>query len=92
MAFRYGGEEFCLILPDTDATGALSLAEILRQNIADQPFIYDEKSISLTVSNGIYTYVQQENVTPEQIFSRADKALYQAKNNGRNQTQEYKDQ
>ncbi|MBU2925598.1 diguanylate cyclase [Colwellia sp. 4_MG-2023] len=89
MAFRYGGEEFCLILPDTDAKGALALAETLRENIAERPFIYDEKSISLTVSNGLFTYVQQENITPEQIFSFADKALYQAKNHGRNQTQEY---
>ncbi len=92
MAFRYGGEEFCLILPDTDAKGALALAETLRERIAEQPFIYDGKDISLTVSNGIFTYVQQENVTPEQIFSCADKALYQAKNHGRNQTQEYKAQ
>ncbi len=92
MAFRYGGEEFCLILPDTDAKGALALSETLRESIAEQPFIYDNKNISLTVSNGIFTYVQQENVTPEQIFSCADKALYQAKNHGRNQTQEYKAQ
>jgi diguanylate cyclase (GGDEF)-like protein len=89
MAFRYGGEEFCLILPDTDAKGALALGETLRESIAERPFIYDDKSISLTVSNGVFTYIQQENVTPEQIFSYADKALYQAKNHGRNQTQEY---
>lgn len=88
MAFRYGGEEFCLILPDTDGKGARALAESLRINIAKQPCTYKEVEIPLTISNGIYTYQQQENVSPEQIFSGADKALYQAKHNGRNQTQE----
>lgn len=91
MAFRYGGEEFCLILPDTDSKGALALAEALRENIAKQAFSYKGVDISLTISNGIFTYSQQENVLPEQLFLGADKALYQAKHNGRNQTQECKD-
>lgn len=87
MAFRYGGEEFCLILPDTDSKGAMALAEALRKNLAKQGFDYKGINITLTISNGIYTYQQQENVMPEQIFAGADKALYQAKHNGRNQTQ-----
>jgi len=86
MAFRYGGEEFCLILPDTDAKGAMTLAEELRNRIAKQVCTYKEVSFPLTISNGIFTYVQQDNVLPEQIFSSADKALYQAKHDGRNQT------
>jgi len=91
MPFRYGGEEFCLILPDTDGKGAMALAETLRKNISKQACIYKEISIPLTISMGIYTYLQQDNVTPEQIFGNADKALYQAKHDGRNQTQECKD-
>ena len=91
MAFRYGGEEFCLILPDTDSKGALALAEALRENIAKQAFSYKEIDISLTIINGNFTYSQQENILPEQLFLGADKALYQAKHNGRNQTQECKD-
>ena len=47
--------------------------------------------ISLTISGGIFTYTQQDNVKPEQIFTRADKALYEAKNDGRNQVKVYKD-
>jgi len=90
MAFRYGGEEFCLILPDTDGKGAMALAETLRKNISKQACTYKEISIPLTISNGIYTYLQQDNVMPEQIFGSADKALYQAKHDGRNQTQECK--
>jgi len=91
MAFRYGGEEFCLILPDTDGKGALALAETLRKNIAKQACSYKEINIPITISNGIYTYQQQNDVLPEHIFAGADKALYQAKSDGRNQTKEYKD-
>ncbi|MBL4899652.1 MAG: diguanylate cyclase [Colwellia sp.] len=91
MAFRYGGEEFCVILPDTDAKGAMALAEDLRKNIEQQTCAYKDIEISLTISSGIFTYIQQDNVQPEQIFTRADKALYDVKNNGRNQTQIYKD-
>ena len=90
MAFRYGGEEFCLILPDTDGKGAVALAEALRENIVKQACCYKEIDIPLTISSGIFTYIQQEDVQPEQIFMGADKALYQAKHNGRNQTQECK--
>lgn len=88
MAFRYGGEEFCLILPDTDSKGALVLAEALRESIARQACSFKEIDIQLTISSGICTYQQQDDVLPEQLFAGADKALYQAKHNGRNQTQE----
>ncbi|WP_246028768.1 sensor domain-containing diguanylate cyclase [Litorilituus sediminis] len=89
MAFRYGGEEFCLILPDTENHGAFSLAESLRENIARHPFHYQESEIPITISCGVCTYQQQNDVEPEQIFSGADNALYKAKNSGRNQTQTY---
>jgi diguanylate cyclase (GGDEF)-like protein len=88
-AFRYGGEEFCLILPNTDAEGALLLAEQLRLLLCEQVFQFQNSDISLTISCGICTYHQQADIGPEQIFFGADKALYQAKRNGRNQTQQY---
>jgi len=91
MAFRYGGEEFCLILPDTDEKGAISLAEALRKNIKQQACSHNDIQIPLTISSGIFTYIQQSDVLPEQKFTRADKALYEAKHNGRNQVQVYKD-
>jgi len=91
MAFRYGGEEFCLILPDTDEKGAMALAEALRKNIEKQACVCNSTQISLTISSGICTYIQQDDVQPEQIFTRADEALYEAKHKGRNQTQVYKD-
>lgn len=63
MAFRYGGEEFCLILPDTDAKGALVLAQALRQAIEQQVFQYENTVISLTISCGVSTYLQQKKHT-----------------------------
>ncbi len=82
---RYGGEEFCLILPDTDQAGAINLAEELRKAVQSFDFVYHEQHIALTVSCGIATYTQQEHIEPAHIFCAADKALYQAKHNGRNQ-------
>lgn len=82
---RYGGEEFCIILPDTDAEGAVALAELIRESVAKFNFVYQEQAITITVSCGISTYTQQKDTFPEHIFVAADKALYQAKHNGRNQ-------
>jgi len=86
MAFRYGGEEFCLILPDTDSQGAIGLAELLRKSVAQQQCMYNNTHIPLTLSCGVTTYSQQDQALPEQLFACADKALYQAKDSGRNQT------
>ncbi|MFT7008859.1 MAG: diguanylate cyclase (GGDEF)-like protein [Colwellia sp.] len=91
MAFRYGGEEFCIILPDTDENGAIALAEALRKIIEHRVCTHKSIEISLTISSGVFTYIQQDNIKPEQIFTRADKALYEAKNNGRNEARVYKD-
>ncbi|WP_246058323.1 sensor domain-containing diguanylate cyclase [Litorilituus lipolyticus] len=90
LAFRYGGEEFCLILPETDSQGAFTLAESLRENIARRAFLYQELEIPITISCGVCTYQQQADAQPEHIFAGADKALYTAKRSGRNQTQEHK--
>lgn len=85
-AFRYGGEEFCLILPDTESKGALLLSEQLRKAVSQQGFQHQDIAIPVTISCGISTYQQEKDITPEQIFANADKALYHAKNNGRNQS------
>lgn len=84
---RYGGEEFCLILPDTDVQGAIALADELRVAVESFDFVYQGQHLSLTVSCGVATYVQQDNIDPAHIFCAADKALYQAKRGGRNQVQ-----
>jgi diguanylate cyclase (GGDEF)-like protein len=88
IMFRYGGEEFCIILPETDSKGALALAEELRESIEACQISYNGIAINLTISCGVSTYLQQKNVQPEHIFAAADQALYQAKNNGRNQVKQ----
>ncbi len=85
-AFRYGGEEFCLILPNTDGEGALLVAEQIRAVVSEKAFNFEGTEIPLTISCGLSTYQQQVDIGPEQIFSTADKALYHAKHNGRNQS------
>ena len=85
IACRYGGEEFCMILPETTIEGAKALAEELRQRVMNAPVLFQAETISLTISCGIATYQQQAEASPESIFAAADAALYQAKQAGRNQ-------
>jgi len=85
ISCRYGGEEFCLILPETDKKGALTLAEELRESIEACKISYNNIAINLTISCGISTYLQQQNVKAEHLFALADQALYKAKKSGRNQ-------
>ncbi|QOC23832.1 diguanylate cyclase [Wenzhouxiangella sp. AB-CW3] len=81
---RFGGEEFLLILPGTDLEGAVLAAERLRRQTADEPFETRNKRISCTVSIGVAQYRAEEPV--RLTIARADKALYRAKEEGRNRT------
>ncbi|MDH5181894.1 MAG: GGDEF domain-containing protein [Gammaproteobacteria bacterium] len=83
MLFRFGGEEFTLILTGTDTEGAKRIAERLRRSIELYPFVYDRQEIAMTASFGIATLRPSDN--PERLFNKADTALYQAKEAGRNQ-------
>lgn len=85
LGCRYGGEEFCLILSETDTKGAISLAETLRNSITSEIFVFEGIDIPITISCGVSTYWQQSDITPEHIFTAANQALYSAKKNGRNQ-------
>lgn len=81
---RYGGEEFALILPNTDIAGAYSLLENMRQIVASSPCLFDGESISLTISGGVAsTLIFQQNDDSE-LLKTADKRLYIAKQQGRN--------
>ncbi len=82
ILFRYGGEEFVILLSDTDAQGALQLAERIRQALERLECDYDNQSIRLTASLGIATL--QDNEAAHALLKRADDALYQAKATGRN--------
>lgn len=81
--FRYGGEEFVILLNKTDANGARISAERLRATIAGLSCIYDSREIPITVSIGAATLRSGES--KESFLKRADMALYTAKQNGRNQ-------
>lgn len=84
LVFRYGGEEFAVIITETPKDKALIPLERLRQAICDYPFDYNNQRIKVTVSIGV-SDVTDEVETPQNLFECADKALYSAKNNGRNQ-------
>lgn len=84
---RYGGEEFALVLPSTSPGGARLLAEKLRMTVAGMniPHIAPTPGSSLTVSIGVSTIVPQPGSNSRQLIQEADKGLYAAKHNGRNQ-------
>ncbi len=80
---RYGGEEFVILLPRTDEEQAKMLAERLRKRIANHTFIIKGQPNSITSSIGVATYYPQEGHTVSTFLDNVDKALYQAKANGR---------
>lgn len=81
---RYGGEEFLAVVPSSDATGTLKLAERIRQSIASSPVSTDAGEVPLTLSCGVAVSYPDSNMDPNTILRLADDALYSAKNNGRN--------
>lgn len=81
---RYGGEEFAIILPNTDLPASIPVAERLRQSIASTPLRIGQKRLQLTASLGIDTFATVEKIGPEELVRRTDQFLYQAKNEGRN--------
>ena len=85
LACRYGGEEFVVIMPETDMAVAAMVAERLRRRIAAEPFVIAQGSghIPVTISIGI-AGLRGKDDTAAQLLKRADQALYQAKRDGRN--------
>ncbi len=80
---RYGGEEFMLILPETTLQIAIEVAERVRSTIEKHPFIFDSKKIPVTISIGV-SCLDSATKNDNDLLSTADKALYDAKNQGRN--------
>lgn len=79
---RYGGEEFVIIMPDTEIQAAMSVAEKLRTETERCAFHYRDTNVDITISCGASEFKGNDN--PEIVFGRADKALYRAKAEGRN--------
>jgi len=80
---RYGGEEFVVIFTGTQIGGAVEAAEKLRRLIEETKFVLKGQEISITISAGV-AQVESTDEGPSDVFERADKALYAAKNSGRN--------
>lgn len=84
MLGRYGGEEFCVIAPDTDAEGAQTLAESLREVIAFESIAIEHGTLPVTVSIGVAFSPADSMRDMKELLTEADAALYAAKENGRN--------
>jgi two-component system cell cycle response regulator len=84
LACRYGGEEFVVVMPETDMAVATVVAERIRRRIAGEPFSIQQgaRKVDVTISIGLATLAQDE--TAAAVLKRADQALYRAKRDGRN--------
>jgi len=102
VAARWGGEEFAVILPETDVNGAVRIAERLRQTVESNDFIVNNIPIKLTISIGVSAFPDDVKVDPEiantadgvatlskELIENADRALLWVKNSGRNATSRY---
>ncbi|MCP3900902.1 MAG: GGDEF domain-containing protein, partial [Desulfobacteraceae bacterium] len=78
------GEEFTVIMPETDIKAAKQAAEKIRKNIEKIEFVYKEEKVRVTVSIGV-AEISENDKKFESLFERADVAVYQAKSKGRNQ-------
>jgi two-component system, cell cycle response regulator len=80
---RYGGEEFLLVLPSTHFAGALAVADRVWRAVGESPFQIDGTPRQVTISVGVALYPSRDVTTKDQLLKAADKALYQAKADGR---------
>jgi len=84
LVFRYGGEEFCMLMPNTGPEEAAELMEEYRKKVEAQVVQYDDKDMSVTVSVGLSS-APDDSVDEQDLFEKADACLYVAKDSGRNQ-------
>ncbi len=80
---RWGGEEFIILLPETDLENGAILAEKLRSKIESEVFVYQDKKIPVTISFGLSVY-NKKGLKIEDVVKQADQCLYEAKDSGRN--------
>jgi len=84
ILIRYGGEEFLAVLPDTNLAGTLELANSLRERIQNNPLTYGDVEVQLRASFGVAVLPPDQDIDVKEMIGRADKALYAAKETGRN--------
>jgi diguanylate cyclase len=80
---RYGGEEFVILLPNTNLEEAVQILSRIRRNLTKKFFLHENKRLLITFSAGVAQFRSGES--QESIFKRADEALYRAKKGGKNQ-------
>ena len=89
LACRYGGDEFCLLLPETDLEGARAIAERLRHSISRMAVEVDGQLLRTTVSIGLATFRDHDSGSLRALIRKSDQALYQAKHRGRDRVVPY---
>ena len=83
---RYGGEEFIWLLINSDSDSSYMACERLRKEVKETDFEFNEKSLSITVSIGLSSYRDDEDANVNSLIYNADRAMYEAKNAGRNKS------
>ena len=81
---RIGGEEFAIILPNTDLEGAFHVLESMRDTLENTPFVHHGETITITASAGVSTTIIRDEEHAHVLFRFADELLYEAKAEGRN--------
>ena len=86
MASRYGGEEFAIVMPNTDLAGAHAVAERIRKTVGDRSLPHEKSATAshITLSLGVAAMIPSARTSTEMLIAAADTALYRAKNEGRN--------
>lgn len=90
-AFRYGGEEFCIVLPDANIESAMAVADKLREKMTTIQIATKDGAAGATISAGI-AMIDDSCMDTNTVLQRADRALYKAKHNGRNRVEIFTDQ
>jgi diguanylate cyclase (GGDEF)-like protein len=87
LAARYGGEEFAILLPNTPTTGATAVVHMIQQRLAQLQLPHARSGVAdrVTISLGVATIIPIAPIPPSELLAAADRALYQAKQQGRNQ-------
>jgi diguanylate cyclase (GGDEF)-like protein len=83
LACRYGGDEFCLLLPETGIRGARTIAERIRRAVGERIVVVDPLRLRTTVSIGVAVFPEHDHGGLESMLRNSDAALYEAKRSGR---------